>query len=134
MPTKTVAGRWLRHTTDGTIYGYSDLLAANPLVAEVSEEEAFPEKFIPAKQQGRRSRIALDGAVVPVEVAPVNEELAREVTADIEKKSPEDQPLERAREGDGTYKADDPATPTVNEAFVEGKPPAKRRRTKAGGK
>lgn len=34
--------------------------------------------------------------------------------------TPEDETPERAREGDGTYKPDDPETPEVNEAYVDG--------------
>lgn len=33
--------------------------------------------------------------------------------------------LERAREEDGTYRADDPATPEVNEAYVQPEAPKK---------
>ena len=52
-------GRWLRHKLDGTIYNYNDTLCKNPAVEEVSEEIAFPEKFIPAKQVGRKATVDL---------------------------------------------------------------------------
>jgi len=35
-------------------------------------------------------------------------------------------PVERARDGDGHFKGDDPATPDVNEAYVGGKAPKKK--------
>jgi|TARA_R110002074_G_scaffold391785_3_gene576769 hypothetical protein len=36
----------------------------------------------------------------------------------------------RARDDDGTYKADDASTPNVNEAWTSGKSPKKKRATK----
>ena len=39
-------GRWLRHVDDGQIFHHSDILAGNPKVEEVTEEEAFPERFL----------------------------------------------------------------------------------------
>lgn len=61
-----VPGRWLRHKTDGTIYNYNVILCNNPAVEEVTEEVAFPEKFIPVKQRGRKAKVnlATDDAVV----------------------------------------------------------------------
>ena len=38
--------RYLRNKVDGTIYGWDEYLAKNPKCEEVSEEEAFPERFI----------------------------------------------------------------------------------------
>jgi hypothetical protein len=35
----------------------------------------------------------------------------------------------RARENDGTFKADDPSTPDVNEAWSSGKSPTKKKTT-----
>jgi len=57
MSNLAIPGRWLRHKLDGTIYSYNANLAPNPAVEEVSEEVAFPEKFLPAKQKGRKSKI-----------------------------------------------------------------------------
>ena len=56
---KAEPGRWLKHKKDGTIYGYTDVMAKNPAVEEVSAEIAFPEKHIPAKQEGREARVNL---------------------------------------------------------------------------
>ena len=36
----------------------------------------------------------------------------------------------RARKDDGTFQKDDPSTPDVNEAYVGGKAPAKKKTTK----
>lgn len=59
--------RYLRNKRDGFIYDYTELLAENPAVEEVSEEEAFPEKFIPKKQTGRKSGLKLE---TPAEEIP----------------------------------------------------------------
>jgi len=38
--------RWLKHKQDGTIYEWDPILGAHPKLTEVTEEEAFPERFI----------------------------------------------------------------------------------------
>lgn len=58
-PAHAIPGRWLRHKKDGTIYGYTEIMASNPAVEEVPEELAFPERFIPEAQKGRESKIDL---------------------------------------------------------------------------
>mgnify|MGYP003624406635 FL=1 len=45
--------RWLRHVNDGFIYGWDHYLAQNPLVEEVTEEQAFPERFLKPAQVKR---------------------------------------------------------------------------------
>ena len=62
-------GRWLRHKVDGTIYNYNETLCNNPAVEEVSEEVAFPEKFIPKKQDGRKATVDLSTDEVAVSKA-----------------------------------------------------------------
>lgn len=42
--------RYLRNKVDGFIYGWNPILAANPKCEEVTEEEAFPEKFVKPEQ------------------------------------------------------------------------------------
>ena len=37
----------------------------------------------------------------------------------------------RARDDDGTFRADDPSTPNVNEAYADGKTPTKKQLAKA---
>lgn len=39
--------RYLRNKRDGFIYEWNEILAANPICEEVTEEQAFPERFIP---------------------------------------------------------------------------------------
>ena len=37
--------RWLKNIQDGEIYGWNEILAANPLTKEVTEEEAFQKSL-----------------------------------------------------------------------------------------
>jgi hypothetical protein len=69
--------RYLRNKRDGFIYDYTELLAENPMVEEVTEQEAFPEKFIPKKQTGRKTGLKLETPTeeIPVEPPVVNAEL-----------------------------------------------------------
>jgi len=59
MANKAVQGRWLRHKKDGTIYPYLVAMANNPAVEEVSEKEAFPERFMTKKQKTRKTKLDL---------------------------------------------------------------------------
>ena len=45
--------RWLKNINDGFIYGWDEYLEKHPLVKEVTEEEAFPEKFLKPLQVKR---------------------------------------------------------------------------------
>ncbi len=74
--------RFLRNKNDGFIYDYTELLAENPLVEEVTEEEAFPEKFIPKKQKGRKSDLDLTTPDEAIPEAPpvTNEEVNAEAS------------------------------------------------------
>lgn len=59
--------RYLRNRRDGTIYEWDAILAENPSCEEVTEQEAFPEKFIPKKQKGRKTGLVLETEVIPEE-------------------------------------------------------------------
>jgi hypothetical protein len=74
--------RYLRGKKDGFIYDYTALLAENPMVEEVTEEEAFPEKFIPKKQKGRKSDLDLTTPDEAIPEAPpvTNEEVNAEAS------------------------------------------------------
>lgn len=41
--------KFLRNKVDGFIYRWHPVLAANPKCEEVTEEQAFPEKFLPKR-------------------------------------------------------------------------------------
>ena len=66
----------------GTIYEWNEILAENPACTEVTEEEAFPEKFIPKKQKGRKSGLKLETPTdeIPVEPPYENAELNAEAS------------------------------------------------------
>jgi len=58
--------RYLRNKKDGFIYEWDAILAKNPLCEEVTEEEAYPERFVKpeavekAKRTRRRTKKTLD--------------------------------------------------------------------------
>jgi len=60
---------------NGFIYEWNAILAENPSCTEVTEEEAYPERFVPKKQKGRKSGLVLETEDVPEEPVVVNEEL-----------------------------------------------------------
>ena len=61
----------------GFIYEWNEILAENPACVEITEEEAFPEKFIPKKQKGRKSGLKLETPAdeIPVEPPVENEDI-----------------------------------------------------------
>ena len=102
-----MSGRWLKNTVDGEIYGWNPILAENPRCKEVTEEEAFPEKFMPKKQKGRKAKVNMETTVVD-DTPKVSAEVEEEATKG----------LSRARDSKGHFVADDPSTPE-NEAWVD---------------
>jgi len=72
--------RYLRNTRDGFIYDWNPILAENALCEEVTEEEAFPERFIPKAQKGRKAKIDLSTEDIPEEPAVENTELNLEAS------------------------------------------------------
>jgi hypothetical protein len=80
-----MAGRWLRNIVDGTIYGWNEILDENPRTEEVTEEQAFPEKFMTKDQKSREPKVNLKTKeVIKPDNTPI--ELAEEVTRNMEKK------------------------------------------------
>ena len=65
--------RWLRHKLDGTIYEWDKYLDKHPKLEEVSEEVAFPEKFLTPAIKSRVAQFA--------EEVPAAEEVADIVAA-----------------------------------------------------
>ena len=59
--------RYLKNIKDGFIYEWSPILAENPLCEEVTEEEAFPERFIPKAAKGRKAKVDLSTENIPEE-------------------------------------------------------------------
>lgn len=48
-----MAQRYLKNIVDNTIYDWHPILAANPKCVEVTEEEAYPERFVKPEQVQR---------------------------------------------------------------------------------
>lgn len=80
-----MAGRWLRNKKDGEIYGWNQILADNPLTEEVTEEQAFPEKFMTKEQKGRKPKVNLETKTLPKKKKSDKVELEEEVTRSIGK-------------------------------------------------
>lgn len=72
--------RYLKNKNDGTIYEWNEILAANPLCEEVTEQEAYPENHIPAKQKGRKTGLALETKDIPEAPVLTNEDLNLEAS------------------------------------------------------
>ena len=72
--------KYLRHKVKGTIYGWTENLARNKNLEEVSEMEAFPERFIPKPQRGRKPKVNLATDVLPEEFDFTPPELAAEAS------------------------------------------------------
>lgn len=79
--------KYLKNRADGTIYEWDEILAKNPKCVEVSEEEAYPERFVrpemveAVEKVRKRTKKALDLTTeeVPEEPpTPTNPELAAE--------------------------------------------------------
>jgi len=86
--------RWLKHRFDGTIYEWDAILGKHPKLIEVTEQEAFPERFIPvatveavAKKRGRKPRTGLNLATDDIPEAP--EYTNAELNAEASKGLPE---------------------------------------------
>jgi hypothetical protein len=62
-----VTTQWIRVKKDGFIYPYDEILARNPECEVVSEQVAFPEKFITPEVQAAIER----HAPPPAEAQPV---------------------------------------------------------------
>ena len=78
--------RYLRDR-NGFVYEWNEILAENPLCEEVTEEEAFPEKFIPKKQKGRKSGLKLETPETEIPAEPPYENA--ELNAEASKGLPE---------------------------------------------
>jgi hypothetical protein len=50
--------RWLRNRANGVIYEWDSILAKNPKCEEVTEEIAFPERFLTQSHRDRLVRFA----------------------------------------------------------------------------
>jgi hypothetical protein len=71
--------RYLRDKS-GFIYDWNPILAENPQCTEVTEQEAFPEKFVPKAQKNRKSGLALETLEVSEEPAYTNQDVNLEAS------------------------------------------------------
>jgi hypothetical protein len=49
-----MSAQWIRSRVNGMVFPYNEVLAENPVCEVISEEEAFPEKFMPAHARKRK--------------------------------------------------------------------------------
>lgn len=59
--------RYLRQIHDGFIYEWNETMAAHPKMQEVTEQEAYPERFIPEGQKGRVAKVNMTTKEIPAE-------------------------------------------------------------------
>jgi len=78
---------YLRNKKDGFIYGWNEILAKKPLCEPVTEEEAYPERFVKPEQvekvkktRARRKTKALDLSTEDTQEEP--NRVAPEIEAD----------------------------------------------------
>ena len=82
--------KWLKHRADGYIFPWTDSLSKHPQLVEVTEEEAFPEKFVPAKlvkKATTRKQKVLDVSTDDIPETPVYS--SPELNADASQGLPE---------------------------------------------
>ena len=78
-------GRWLKHADDGQIFQHTDNLAKHIKMEEVTEEEAFPERFLTSKQIDRTSELDLSTDPKVVEKAKPKKKTKPALAADASK-------------------------------------------------
>lgn len=78
--------RYLRNKNDGFIYEWHPVLAKNSLCEEVTEQEAFPERFVtPAVEKAKRrpKKLSLDTDDIPEEPAYTSPELSADASRNL---------------------------------------------------
>ena len=76
-----MAKKYLRHIEKGTIYNWTPVLAQHSSVVEVSEEEAFPERFAPKIVKNRKAKVDLHTDDIPEPPKVENMDINAELTA-----------------------------------------------------
>ena len=77
--------QYIRVKSDGFIFDYNPILAANPECEVVSEEEAYPERFVPPATLARRSALDLSTADIPEPPEASSPELAADAARGLMK-------------------------------------------------
>ena len=78
--------RYLRNKVDGFIYEWNEILAKNVLCEEVTEEEAYPERFLtPSVEKAKRrmKRLELSTDDIPEEPVYTSPELSADASRDL---------------------------------------------------
>ena len=77
------ARKFLRDKRDGSLYGYTELLAKRPEVEEIMGDEAYPEKFMTKAQKERTAQVdlATDEEVVEEAATPKKKGTGLKVSA-----------------------------------------------------
>lgn len=78
--------RYLRNKNDGFIYEWNEILSKNVLCEEVTEEEAYPERFMtPAVEKAKRrtKRLELSTDDIPEEPVYTSAELSADASRDL---------------------------------------------------
>ena len=81
--------RYLRNKVDGFIYEWNETLARHPMCEEVTEEEAYPERFAPASvvEKAKRRTIRIELSTDDIPEPPVY--TSPELSADASRGLPE---------------------------------------------
>lgn len=74
--------RYLRSNINGMVFEWNEIMARNPDVKEVTEHEAYPERFAPVDLTKRKSSIELN---IPKEVTVPPTEASPELRAEASK-------------------------------------------------
>jgi hypothetical protein len=79
--------RYLRSTVSNQIYEWNPILAANKRCVEITELEAYPERFQPVGHKGRTSKVSTliteDEVVAATEAKRKRPELSAEASANL---------------------------------------------------
>lgn len=78
--------RYLRNKNDGFIYEWDEILSKNVLCEEVTEEEAYPERFLtPSVEKAKRrtKRLELSTDDIPEEPVYTSPELSADASRDL---------------------------------------------------
>lgn len=78
--------RYLRNKIDGTIYEWHEVLAKHPKCEEVTEQEAYPERFATAaveKAKRRAKKLELGTDDIPEPPVYTSPELAADASRDL---------------------------------------------------
>lgn len=71
---------YIRVRKDGFIYDYNERMAKNPACEVITEEQAYPERFIPAAAKGRVVKLDLTTDVPEQPATDIVDDISAELT------------------------------------------------------